>query len=203
MCGDSLRHEGLQKGSSVNGKPDFSAYGAGERETELYALLKRLHEILRQEKFDSFKRLLPFAELFVDRWEKARFYGFGEGTSIYDSGVVLGNVTVGRNCWIGPNTLLDGSGGLEIGDFCDISAGSHIYTHDTIDRVIFGGDITVAPVRIGNHCYIGPNVVITKGVTIGDYVVIGACSLVNKDVPSYSKGWGTPFRIKGQSRDSL
>ena len=203
MCGDSLRHEGLQKGSSVNGKPDFSAYGAGERETELYELLKRLHEILRQEKFDSFKRLLPFAEVFVDRWDKARFYGFGEGTSIYDSGVVLGNVTVGRNCWIGPNTLLDGSGGLEIGDFCDISAGSHIYTHDTIDRVIFGGDITVAPVRIGNHCYIGPNVVITKGVTIGDYVVIGACSLVNKDVPSYSKGWGTPFRIKGQSRDSL
>ena len=187
----------------MNGKPDFSAYGAGERETELYELLKRLHEILRQEKFDSFKRLLPFAELFVDRWEKARFYGFGEGSSMYDSGVVLGDVTVGRNCWIGPNTLLDGSGGLEIGDFCDISAGSHIYTHDTIDRVIFGGDITVAPVRIGNHCYIGPNVVITKGVTIGDYVVIGACSLVNKDVPSYSKGWGTPFRIKGKSRDSL
>ena len=203
MFGDSLRHECLRKGTAVSGKPDITAYGAGERETELYELLKRLHEILRQEKFDSFKRLLPLAELFVDRWEKARFYGFGEGTSIYDSSVVLGDVTVGRNCWIGPDTLLDGSGGLEIGDYCDISAGSHIYTHDTIDRVIFGGDITMAPVRIGNHCYIGPNVIITKGVTIGDYVVIGACSLVNKDISSYSKGWGTPFKIKGQSRDNL
>lgn len=187
----------------MSGKRDLSAYGGGERETELLELLKRLHGILRQEKFDSFKRMLPIAELFVDRWEKARFYGFGEGSSVYDSCVVLGDVKVGRNCWIGPNTLLDGSGGLEIGDNCDISAGSHIYTHDTIDRVIFGTDITKAPVSIGNHCYIGPHVVITKGVTIGDYVVIGANSLVNRDIPSYSKGWGTPFRIEGQSRDKM
>lgn len=187
----------------MSGKPDLSAYGGGEREAELLELLKRLHEILRQEKYDSFKRLLPIAELFVDRWEKARFYGFGEGSSVYDSCVVLGDVKVGRNCWIGPNTLLDGSGGLEIGDDCDISAGSHIYTHDTIDRVISGSDITKAPVRIGNRCYIGPHVIITKGVTIGDYVVIGANSLVNRDIPSYSKGWGTPFRSKGQSRDKM
>lgn len=187
----------------MSGKPDFAAYGAGENETELYELLKRLHEILRKDKFDSFKRLLPFGEMFVDRWEKARFYGFGEGTSIYDSSVVLGDVAVGTNCWIGPNTILDGSGGLEIGDFCDISAGSHIYTHDTVDRVIHGSDISHAPVRIGSHVYIGPNVVITKGVTIGDYVVIGANSLVNCDIPSNSKGWGTPFQIKGTCRENL
>jgi len=187
----------------VSRKPNFAGYGAGEREKELYELLKRLHEILRQDKFDSFKRLLPFGEMFVDRWEKARFYGFGEGTSIYDSSVVLGDVKVGENCWIGPNTILDGSGGLEIGDFCDISASSHIYTHDTIDRVMFGSDITRAPVRIGSHCYIGPHVIITAGVTIGDYVVIGANSLINSDVPSYSKGWGSPFQIKKQSRDKL
>jgi len=187
----------------VSEKTDISVYGAGDRETELYELLTRLHEILRQEKFDKFRRLLPFGENLVDRWEKARFYGFGEGTSIYDSSIVLGDVTVGKNCWIGPNTLLDGSGGLEIGDHCDISAGSHIYTHDTIDRIISGGDITMAPVKIGSHCYIGPHVIITKGVTIGDYVVIGANSLVNRDVPSCAKGWGTPFRITGKSRDDL
>lgn len=179
------------------------ADGAGEREAELYELLKRLHETLRQDKLNSFNRLLPFGELFVDRWEKARFYGFGEQTSIYDSSLVLGDVKVGRNCWIGPNTILDGSGGLVIGDFCDISAGSHIYTHDTIDRVIHGADITREPVAIGSHCYIGPNVVIAKGVTIGDYAVIGANSLVNKDVPAYSKGWGTPFRVHGKSREEV
>lgn len=182
---------------------DMSIYGADEREKELYGLITRLHEMLRQEKFDQFKRLLPFGELFVDRWEKARFYGFGQETSIYDSSLVLGNVTVGRSCWIGPNTILDGSGGLEIGDHCDVSAGSHIYTHDTVNRVIRGDGISYSPVKIGNHCYIGPNVVIAKGVTIGDYVVIGANSLVTRDIPSNSKGWGTPFQIKGTCREDL
>jgi len=176
---------------------------ANEREIELLALLKRLHELLRQEKYDKFKRLLPFGELVGDRGEKAQFYGFGQGTSIYDSSIVLGDVTVGSYCWIGPNTILDGSGNLTIGDHCDISAGSHIYTHDTLNRVISGGEITYAPVRIGSHCYIGPNVIIAKGVTIGDYVVIGANSLVNSDIPSNSKGWGTPFKIKGKCREEL
>lgn len=174
-----------------------------ERETELFGLLKRLHELLRQEKSDKFHRLLPFGELMGDRWEKARFYGFGAGTSIYDSSIVLGEASVGSNCWIGPNTILDGSGGLSIGDNCDISAGSQIYSHDTVDRVISGAAISHAPVRIGNRCYIGPNVIITKGVTIGDYVVIGANSLVNCDIPSNSKGWGTPFRIQGKCREDL
>lgn len=170
---------------------------------ELFSLLKRLYVLLRQEKLEKFKRLLPFAETIVDRWEKAQFYKFGEGTSIYDSSIVLGDVKVGRNCWIGPNTILDGSGGLEIGNHCDISAGTHIYTHDTIDRVISNQEVSHAPVKIGNHCYIGPNVVIVKGITIGDYVVIGANSFVNRDIPSNSKGWGNPFLVKGKSRADL
>ena len=169
----------------------------------MFDLLKYLHELLRKEKFEKFKRLLPIGEVLVDRWEKARFYGFGQETSIYDSSIVLGDVTVGSYCWIGPNTILDGSGGLEIGDHCDISAGSHIYTHDTQDRVIFNKEINYAPVKIGNNCYIGPNVIITKGVTIGNYVVIGANSFVNRDVPSNAKGWGIPFQIKGKSREDL
>jgi acetyltransferase-like isoleucine patch superfamily enzyme len=49
------------------------------------------------------------------------------------------DVTVGKNCWIGPNVILDGSGGgLFIGDYVDISAGVHIYTHDTVKRAISG-----------------------------------------------------------------
>lgn len=192
-----------RKAHLTSREPDLSGFGEVGREEELLTLLQRLHTLLRQEKYDRFKRLLPFGELFGDRWEKARFYGFGEGTSIYDSSIVIGDVTVGSSCWIGPNVILDGSGGLEIGDHCDVSAGAQIYTHDTLDRVIHGLDITRKPVKIGNHCYIGPNVVITKGVAIGDYVVIGANSLVNRDIPSNSKGWGTPFRIEGKSREDL
>ena len=125
---------------------------------------------------------------------------FGAGSSVYDSCLVLGEVSVGENTWVGPYTILDGSGGgLVIGRDCSISAGVHIYTHDTVERIIKGQPIATAPVRIGNHVYIGPHTIVSKGVTIGDYVVIGANSLVNHDIPSESKAYGTPARIVSDS----
>src|SRR5215207_7428676 len=90
-------------------------------------------------------RSVPFGDLVVDRWERARAQGFGEGTSIYDSSLVLGDVQVGEQTWIGPFTVLDGSGGLKIGSHCSISAGVQIYTHDTVLWAISGG--TAAPQR--------------------------------------------------------
>lgn len=154
-----------------------------------------LFKNIRKEKKEKYNRVLPFGDYFSDRWEKAEFLGFGEGSTVYDSCLVLGNVKVGKKCWVGPYTILDGSGGLEIGDNCDISAGVHIYSHDTVDRVIRNEDVKYAPVKIGNNCYIGPNTVIAKGATIGDFTVIGANSLVNKDIPPHSKAYGTPVKI--------
>jgi acetyltransferase-like isoleucine patch superfamily enzyme len=83
---------------------------------------------------------------------------------------------------------------LFIGDHVDISAGVHIYTHETVKRATSGGaaGIEYAPTRIGSRVYIGPQSVIQKGVTIGDGVVIGAMSLVNRDVPSDTRVWGIP-----------
>ena len=72
--------------------------------------IRKKREALRQ----SYKRVLSVNELFSDRWEKARYLGFGEKSSIYDSALVYGDVTVGKNTWIGPFVILDGSGGLKI-----------------------------------------------------------------------------------------
>jgi acetyltransferase-like isoleucine patch superfamily enzyme len=141
---------------------------------------------------------LPFGDYVSDRWEKARILGFGEGTSIYDSAHVFGEVTVGRPTWIGPFTILDGSGGgLIIGDHCSISAGVQIYTHDTVAWATSGGSAAYdhAPTRIGSRCYIGPNAVIAKGVTIGDGATIGANSLVLNDVPADATAYGNPARV--------
>jgi acetyltransferase-like isoleucine patch superfamily enzyme len=104
---------------------------------------------------------------------------------------------VGKETWIGPNTVLDGSGGLTIGEFCSISAGVQIYTHDTVQWALSGGKVgpALSEVRIGNNCYVGPNTVISRGVSIGDGCVIGACSFVNIDVPAGSRAWGIPARI--------
>ena len=157
-------------------------------------LLWALHRFLREEMRSKWKRVLPFSEQLLDRWEKARYLGFGEGTSIYDSSLVFGDVKVGEHTWIGPFTILDGTGGLEIGSYCSISAGVQIYTHDTVKWAVTGGEAPYeyAPVKIGDRCYIGPNAVISKGVTVGDGSVVGAQSLVMRDFPAESKVLGTP-----------
>ena len=165
--------------------------------------LDKLREIWRsaRDQVDAqYQRTLPFADYVVDRWEKARLLGFGAGSSIYDSALILGDVKVGEDTWIGPFTVIDGSGGLTIGSHCAISAGVHIYTHDTVDRILSGGQLPTVreATRIGSCVYIGPNAVITKGVTIGDCCVIGANSLVLHDVPSGSIAYGNPCEIRGQ-----
>lgn len=165
---------------------------------EARAALEQLRTGMR-ERFD---RDLPLEELLFDRWERARSLGFGEGTSIYHNSYVYGRVKVGRNTWIGPFTLLDGSGDLEIGSFCSISAGVQIYTHDTVRWAVTSGraDPERAPVRIGDACYIGSQSVIAKGVTIGEHSVIGACSFVNRDIPPCTVAYGVPCRAAGRVR---
>ena len=162
---------------------------------ELQALLDQLRRGMEQ----KWERVLPFQELISDRWERAKFRGFGEGTSIYESSLVFGNVNVGKHTWIGPFTILDGSGDLEIGDYCSISAGVQIYTHDSVAWAISGGKATIerAPTSIGSRCYLGPNVVVGKGVTIGDGCVIGTQSLVITDIPPGKKVMGIPAKVVG------
>lgn len=145
----------------------------------------------------KWNRTLPFGDYVSDRWEKAKVLGFGEGASIYDSSIVLGDVRVGVNTWIGPFTVLDGSGGLTIGSNCSVSAGVQIYSHDTVDWAKSGGAkaIEKRPTRIGSNTYIGPNVVIAAGVSIGDGCVIGAHSFVNRDIPDGKRAWGSPARV--------
>jgi acetyltransferase-like isoleucine patch superfamily enzyme len=153
----------------------------------------------REEVNKAHKRTLPFADYVVDRWEKARTLGFGEGTSVYDSVLVFGDVKVGRNTWIGPFVILDGSGGLKIGSNCSISAGVQIYSHDSVKWATSGGTspYDLAPTKIGNNCYIGPNTIVAKGVEIGERCVIGANSLVLSDVPADSKAVGSPCKVIG------
>jgi acetyltransferase-like isoleucine patch superfamily enzyme len=112
-------------------------------------------------------------------------------------------ITLGEDVWVGYFTLIDGSGGLEIGNKVSISSGVHIYTHDssnyrlynTEKDLVSGSHIDRAPVKIGNNVQIGANSVILKGVTIGNNVVIGALSLVNKDIPDNCIAVGNPCKI--------
>ena len=166
---------------------------------DLIDRLKKLYKYLRDEMWSKKNRELPLDELIFDRWEKARRLGFGKGTSVYHNSYIYGNVKVGENTWIGPFTILDGEGILEIGDSCSISSGVQIYTHNSVKWAISGGKefYEKKTVKIGNCCFIGANSVIKDGVSIGDHSVVGACSFVNKEVPPYSIVAGTPAKIVG------
>lgn len=166
----------------------------------LARLIGAVHRAQRSRIRDRWKRVLPFGEAFTDRWEKARFLGFGEGASIYDSVLVIGDVNVGPKSWVGPNCVLDGSGGLTIGANCSISSGVQIYSHDTVEWAVSGG---VAPYRqqateIGDHVYLGPNTVVAAGSRIGKGCIIGAQSFVKSELAPYTFAAGCPARVLGR-----
>jgi acetyltransferase-like isoleucine patch superfamily enzyme len=175
-----------------------------EKADQWLALIREFLRILAVRKKQQFNRRLSVGDLITERSENAAAYGFGEGSTMYDNVLVRGNVRVGRNTWIGPGCILDGSGGdLEIGDWCSISAGAQIYTHHTVNRSISLGKMPIdcAPTKIGNGVYIGPNAVIQMGVAIGDSAIIGANSFVNRDVPPGAKAFGSPARIQVSNRE--
>jgi acetyltransferase-like isoleucine patch superfamily enzyme len=169
-------------------------------EPPLHEALVGLYGRLQADMRERWSRDVPFDELLFDRWERARSLGFGEGTSVYHSSYVYGDVRVGRDTWIGPFTLLDGTGGLRIGDNCSISTGVQIYTHDTVKWAVSGGKEAYeqAAVEIGSCCYIGSQSVVSKGVSIGPHSVLGACSFVNRDLPPNAIAVGIPCRLIGR-----
>ena len=167
----------------------------------MFNALQQFWRVRQREINAKWNRTLPLGDCVVDRWEKASVLGFGKGASIYDSAIIIGKVTVGEKTWIGPNVMLDGSGGLEIGAYCSISAGVQIYSHDSVAWALSGGQEpnVYQATKIGSRCYVGPMTIVAKGVVIGDGSVIGAHSLVLKDIPAGSKCYGVPCRVVGAS----
>lgn len=149
---------------------------------------------------EEHQRALPLGDLVSDRWAKAQRLGFGVGTSIYDSALVLGPVAVGDNSWIGPNVVLDGSGGLEIGDFVTVSANVMIASHSSVLHMLSGGKVPIERKKtvIGSRCVIGPGALVMMGVTIGNNVVVAPHSVVSRNVKPNSIVRGHPARPIGR-----
>mgnify|MGYP006156949947 FL=1 len=168
----------------------------------LHSEIYELYQNLRKEKKKNWKRVLPFNELLFDRWEKAKFLGAGKNASVYDNSYIFGNVKIGENTWVGPYTILDGSGGkISIGKYCSISTGVQIYSHNSVNWSLTGGkaDLKKKSVSIGDNCYIGPNSIITMGSKIGKGSVIGAFSLIKSTIPPNSIVFGNPGKIIGKT----
>lgn len=88
---------------------------------------------------------------------------------------------------------------VTIGNHVDINVNFHLYTHDWssfVFRQVFHDFVNSSgKVTIGDNVYIAVNVIVLKGVTIGDNCIIGAGSVVNRDIPSNSVAVGNPCRV--------
>jgi len=184
-------------GEPLDPAADWDAVLARADVGELGGLLEALRRRMRA----RFDRHVPLGTLVHDRWALARELGFGEGTSIYAESLVLGEVKVGRECWIGPYTVLDGAAApLTLGDYTQVGTGAQLYTHNTIERTLTGhvADPHVGATSIGRCCFISPSAIVGPGTRIGDHSFVAAQSFVQGHYPSHSFIAGNPARRVGR-----
>ena len=107
------------------------------------------------------------------------------------------NIRAGKNLICNYNVTILDEGEVTIGDNVFIGPNCSIYTiiHALNPQQRNGGIMRSAPVTIGSDVWLGGNVVVLPGVTIGDGSVIGAGSVVVKDIPSGVLAVGNPCKV--------
>jgi len=135
----------------------------------------------------------------------------GENTRIWAFVHILKGAKIGRNCNIGDHCFIESD--VEIGDNVVIKNGTSIWNRIRIeDNVFLGPNVAFIndryprskvyrdeyiPTFIKKGASIGANATILCGVTIGEYAMVGAGSVVTKDVPDFALLYGNPARVKG------
>ena len=100
-----------------------------------------------------------------------------------------GNLTIGDHCFFNTGCSITSTNSVTIGNNCKFGNNLVLVDHDHNFENIDGKDKTKeefisAPVHIGNRTWVGANVVILRGSTIGDNCIIGAGCIVKGNVPS-------------------
>ena len=133
----------------------------------------------------------------------------GEGTRVWQFAVILQNARIGRDCNICAHTLIEND--VQIGDSVTVKSGVYIWDGTTIeDRVFIGPCVAFtndkmprskvypqqfSKILIKQNASIGANATLLPGVTIGQFAMVGAGSVVTRDVPDYAVVVGNPARI--------
>ena len=116
-------------------------------------------------------------------------------------------VSIGDRCLIGRGSGIVGHFSIKIGN--DVWTGHHVYITDQnhgyedVKRPISQQSQPERPVVIGDGSWLGHGAVVLPGVTIGKHVVIGANSVVTKDIPDFSVAVGSPAKVIRRYDESL
>jgi acetyltransferase-like isoleucine patch superfamily enzyme len=124
---------------------------------------------------------------------------------IISDGVIIapygGSIEIGASAYIGPYCVLYGHGDLTIGQ--NTAIGTHTiiipanHGFKQPDRPLHVQPLTKEGITIGEDVWIGAGCKILDGVHIGNSAVIGAGSVVTKDIDAYSIAFGVPARVAG------
>jgi maltose O-acetyltransferase len=108
------------------------------------------------------------------------------------------NITIGEGVFLNFNCVILDVVEVSIGDRTQIGPGVQILAadHPRDPETRATGLEFGRPVRIGRNCWIGGGAIILPGVTIGDDALIGAGSVVTRDVPAGATAFGNPARVK-------
>ncbi|MDN7023946.1 acyltransferase [Methanoculleus sp. FWC-SCC1] len=114
-------------------------------------------------------------------------------------GYYKNRMTIGDHTWIGQSCFLHSAGGIRIGRAVGIGPGvtilTSVHTEGEASQPVICNDLTFGEVVVGDGSDIGVNTILLPGVTIGEGCIIGAGSVVTKDVPAYSVAAGNPARV--------
>jgi acetyltransferase-like isoleucine patch superfamily enzyme len=124
----------------------------------------------------------------------------GSWLNINDREVDAPVIVIGNNCYIGRRNFLSAGAAIRIGDYCftgvncNFLGSDHVYTSPFAPYVTTG-TTTDTTIEIGPNCWLGAAVSVLKGVKIGYGSIVGAASVVTRDVPAFSVVVGNPARL--------
>ena len=107
------------------------------------------------------------------------------------------HIRLGADCFINTNTIFLDCAEIRVGDHCQIGPGVQVLAADhPREPELRQAHVELArPVTIGENCWIGAGAILCPGVSVGDHSVVGAGSVVTRDVPSRVVAAGNPCRV--------
>ena len=109
----------------------------------------------------------------------------------------VATIDIGDNCWIGANLKIYGNGDVVIGNNCDIAPNVSFITgsHLIGNKNRRAGEGVSYLITLKSGCWIGAQATFMGDIIIGEGVVIGACSLVNKNLENDTVAVGNPAKV--------